>query len=271
MPPERHAVQSPLLPAGSPVVLGVALLQFLAELRDHNHRDWMRQHAERHRTEVVDPLLRLLQRVVARVGTLIPGFGHPAPRTCLLRVQRDARFVGKHAPFWVRSGLQIRHRASVPGAPAPAVTLHLEPGACRVSVGLPRAASGSMASIRAAMVARPDLFEAVVHAVAAGVASWAGAPDRRLTGLERRLPHLAPHLGRRCQAATWQLTDHQVGTADLSDVVVRAVLVGLPLLRYQCLALGLDPGPGDLVRHLRGAEARVFLPGAVLDSAGAPG
>jgi uncharacterized protein (TIGR02453 family) len=249
--PERPATENE-------VHLGLGVVAFLEDLHEHNQRAWMQANADRHLAMVVRPLQRLLQRTVASLGDCLPGFCSSTNDAALLRLQRDARFVGSGSPFWTRTGLQLRHRASVPGAPAPSLTLHLEPGQSHVSVGLPRAAAGSMSALRAAMVTRPGLWEMVALRIDQAGALWMGSPERRLTRLEAGHTSLAPHLGRRCQAALWPLTDHQVAHEDLLPRLLRAVRVGLPLLRYQCLALGLDPGSGDLTRLLYRAEARVL-------------
>ena len=245
-------------PVSVPPVGSLAgLLAFLRELARNNNRAWMQTHAARYRTDVVSPLRLLEGRVVARVGSLVPGFCSQASGSGLLRVHRDARFIGDGPPFRTRTGIQVRHRASVPGAPAPAVTLHLEPGCSGISVGLVRAAPRTMATLRHTMRACPELFERVAASLERAGGCWLGPSERRVAQRDRAREALVPHLARACQAAWWPLDDHTVETDSLADVMGRIVRLGLPLLRYQCLALGLDPAGGGLVRRLEreGSEA----------------
>ena len=174
--------------------LGAPLLAFLEALAHHNNRSWMHEHAARHRSDVVLPLQRLLRDVVSRVGEQVPGAGNGPHEAVVLRVRRDARFVGTGEPFRPYSGIQVRHRASLPGAPAPALTVQLQPGLSRISVGLVRAAPGSMRSIRAAMMGRPDLWLTVARTLEESGGRWSDDVSRRLTGSERTVPSLAPYL-----------------------------------------------------------------------------
>ena len=218
----------------------------------------MGAHADQYRSHVLLPLQQLLRAVVSRVGGMVPGSAEGPHEAVVLRVRRDARFVGSGQPFHLRTGLQIRHRASLPGAPAPAVTLHLEPGVSRISVGLVRAAPGSMRSIRAAMVARPALWLTVAARLESTGAVWADAPTRRLTVREQQHGPLVPYLAHSNQAVCWWLTDRAVSETDLLPELVQAVRHGLPLLRYQCLAMGLSPRAGGIARQLYHAEQSVF-------------
>lgn len=238
--------------------LGAPLLSFLQALAHHNNRSWMREQADRHRTDVLLPLQRLLRDVVSRVGEQVPGAGAGPHEAVVLRMRRDARFVGTGDPFRPYSGIQVRHRASLPGAPAPALTVRLQPGLSRISVGLVRAAPGSMRSIRAAMMGRPDLWLTVAHTLEESGGGWSEDIQRRLTGKERAAPSLAPYLARGNQAFCWPLSDQAVAEEDLLPTIVRAVRLGAPLLRFQCLAMGLDPGPGGLSRLLYRADHQVL-------------
>ena len=201
----------------------------------------MREQTDRHRTDVLLPLQRLLRDVVSRVGEQVPGAGTGPHEAVVLRMRRDARFVGAGEPVRPFAGIQVRHRASLPGAPAPALTVRIQPGLSRISVGLVRAAPGSMRSIRAAMMGRPDLWLTVARTLERA-RQWSDDIQRRLTGRSVRSLSLAPYLARGNQAFCWLLSDQAVSEDDLLPVIVRAVRLGAPLLRFQCLAMGLDPG-----------------------------
>jgi len=226
--------------------LGSALLGFLRRLSRHADREWLRAHRAEHEEAVVLPLRALLVRWVAVLGPLIPGLAPDAHRRGLLRVYRDARFVAAGAsPFHGRVGLQLRHRASTAGAPAPSVTLRLEPGASALQIGLPRAAPGAMRLLRGALIDDPVLWSQLAGSMEVAGGRWIGAPGVLPRSLARAPAHLHPFLTRRTLAVEWPLTDTQVAEGDLTAFALPLVEAAAPLLRFQCLALGLQAGVGS--------------------------
>ena len=100
--------------------------------------------------------------------------------------------------------------------------------------------------------------EAVARTLEQSGGNWADDVPRRLTSRERATPSLAPYLACGNQAFCWPLSDRSVSEDDLLPAILRAVRLGAPLLRFQCLAMGLDPGPGGLARQLYRADCQVI-------------
>jgi len=237
----------------SAVVLGVALIDFLRQLAQHPDRDWLRARSTEHQADVVEPLRKLLKRWVESFGPLIPGLAPDAARRGLLRVYRDARFVRPGtSPFHRRVGVQLRHRASSAHAPAPSVTLHLEPAASRLTIGLPRPGTGTMGPLRAAMLADPVLWSQLAASMQACGGEWIGKPGR-LSRAQSVAPEcLHPFLSRPVLAVSWPVSDAHAASSDLTAWARPYIEAAAPLLRFQCLALGLDATSGSTARSARG-------------------
>jgi uncharacterized protein (TIGR02453 family) len=73
-------------------------LRFLAELKEHNHKEWFDQHRDRYqaaRENFIDTLDQLLERLVPHDPDLL---GVEA-RASLFRINRDVRFSKNKAPY----------------------------------------------------------------------------------------------------------------------------------------------------------------------------
>ncbi len=200
----------------------------------------MSVNANRYREDVHRPLLVLRDHLWNVVGPLVPGLDEHSRARSVVRVYRDARFAGNGAPYRTRVGVQLRHRASSPGAPAPSVSVWLEPGASQVQVGLPRAAAASMTVLRDAIRRAPALTIEVVQKVESAGGRFVGEPGRHRARADEIDPRLAPHLARASMAAAWSFTDDEAVSPMLVPWILARVRAAVPLLRFQCLALGLS-------------------------------
>lgn len=229
--------------AAGPNPLGAPLLDFLAELAVANDRSWLRDNHDRYRACVTAPLLALLDVLWPVLQVVVPG-ADPRPsakKRCVVRVHRDARFVGNRGPFRDHTGLRVTHRASSADRPGPGVQLELAPGGrSRLVVGLPRVAGVAYGQLVQAVADDPDRWRAALWLLERlGGRLVAGRGRRKVpVGIELA-DDWREALAGGGLAVAWPVADDTVADGDLVPFILERAVVAAPLLRLQCGALGL--------------------------------
>jgi uncharacterized protein (TIGR02453 family) len=139
------------------------LLEFLADLRSHNTREWFGKHKDRYELDVRDPMLRFIADLGPRLRRISPHVTADARPVggSMFRIYRDIRFSRDKSPYKTHLGAHFSHEHGGRDAHAPGFYLHLEPGRSRGGGGLWHPDGPSLAKIRARIVARPGEWSAV--------------------------------------------------------------------------------------------------------------
>src|SRR5215211_7103516 len=127
--------------AGEEASFGPELFAFLADLREHNDREWFAANRDRYEDDLVEPALAFVDTFAPRLAKISPHFRADARPSggSLFRIYRDTRFSKDKTPYKTSVGIHFRHERAK-GADAPGYYLHIGPGEV-----LPAAASGTPA------------------------------------------------------------------------------------------------------------------------------
>ena len=139
-------------------------LAFLADLRDHNDRDWYDAHRKRCDADLIEPCRALVRGVAA-------GLAKPFPRIVgsdkkvggsLTRLHRDTRFGKDKRPFNAHVGLHFWHRAGKK-MQVPGFFLRIDPDELLVATGYHGPDKPQLEQIREAIDADPKGWAAAAH------------------------------------------------------------------------------------------------------------
>jgi uncharacterized protein (TIGR02453 family) len=143
--------------ATRPAVFGRELFEFLADLREHNDREWFAANKPRYVAEVQEPALAFVEDVGVRLPEVSRHFVGS-----LFRIHRDVRFAKDKSPYKTNIGIQFRHAQSR-DVHAPGFYLNLEPDRVFMACGLWRPDRDVLHAIRTGMAAKPGRWREVVE------------------------------------------------------------------------------------------------------------
>ena len=140
-----------------------ALLEFLADLRRHNSREWFGKNKDRYERTVRDPMLRFIADLGPRLRRISPHVTADARPVggSMFRIHRDIRFSRDKSPYKTHLGAHFSHEGGGRDAHAPGFYLHIEPDRSRGGGGMWHPDGPSLAKIRGRIVARPAEWNAV--------------------------------------------------------------------------------------------------------------
>ena len=92
-------------------------LQFLADLRANNNREWFNEHKPIYRDEIVEPALDFIVDFGGRLRAIYPDLNFDTRTNgagSLMRIYRDTRFSKDKTPYKTNVGIVSRPRAAKP-------------------------------------------------------------------------------------------------------------------------------------------------------------
>ena len=220
---------------GSPFSL--TLFQFLAELRDHNEREWFQANRDRFEADVKQPLLAF---VAAFAGPLEGISRHyladPRPvGGSMFRINRDTRFAHDKSPYKTNVGAQFRHRECTRDVHSPGFYLHLEPGGCFASAGLWHPDPEALRKVRDRIVDKSRAWKALQDG---GIEVLGEQLKRVPQGFDPGHPW-AEHLRLKDFYSHQALTDQEVCAPDFLERFTEVCRKGAPLVAFLSKALDL--------------------------------
>ena len=120
-------------------------LQFLADLRQHNQREWFQQHKARYE-QARDNFVQVLRELIDGLAQLDPALHGLSPSACVFRIYRDIRFSPNKMPYKWHLGAYITPQGK--NSPLAGFYLHVEPGSSMFLGGIYMAPARTMQSIR---------------------------------------------------------------------------------------------------------------------------
>jgi uncharacterized protein (TIGR02453 family) len=84
-------------------------IAFLRAIERHNRREWFHAHKDRYEADVRAPMVALVERLAADLGTFAPDLV-ASPRTSIYRPYRDTRFAADKAPLKTNVAAVFPHR-----------------------------------------------------------------------------------------------------------------------------------------------------------------
>ena len=213
------------------------LFAFLADLRDHNDRDWFKANQARYEQDVLEPALDFVADMSPRLDAISPHFVADPRRSggSLFRIHRDTRFAKDKSPYKTNVGINFRHERGR-AAPAPGFYLHLAPGESFAGIGIWHPDTPTATRIRQAIAADGDRW---VAATRGGSFKLGGESLKRPPrGFAADHP-LIEDLKRKNFAAFRRLEDREVTAPGFVDDYAALCREGAPLARFLCDALDL--------------------------------
>lgn len=225
-----------------------AALRFFRQLAAHNNKQWFEAHRTQYEQDVRAPMRELIEELDVRFARFAPEIGGD-PKRSMFRINRDIRFSEDKSPYKTNAACWFHHRSAsrrVGGEAAEGSAgfyFHFEPGESLVGAGLWMPPRPQLNRLRDAIAERPDAFSRMM----------AGLP-KRFAGLDdsavlKRMPR---GYSEEHPAARWlryqsftsgrSLTDAQVTSAKLPDLLAREFEQLLPLVRWLNGALGFREG-----------------------------
>ncbi len=218
-------------------------LDFLADLADHNRRDWFLEHKSDYEDHVRQPFLRLIADLAPALATISPHFrADPRPvGGSLFRAHRDTRFGKDKTPYKTHAGARLFHARSKE-VPSPSFYIHIAPEQCFIGAGLWHPEPATARRIKDFIVENPSAWQKAVR-------EPAFARRYRLDDSEKsvRAPRgypadhpLIEDLKHRNFVALRPLDDATVTGHALLTVLARDLAGLAPLVDYLCAALDLE-------------------------------
>jgi len=215
---------------------GRELFGFLADLEDHNDRDWFAANKARYEADVLEPSLAFIEDFEPRLREISPHLRAEAKRVggSLFRIYRDTRFSKDKTPYKTMAGIYFRHERSK-DAYAPGFYLHLAPGDVFGGAGIWHPDTKTANAIREAIVADPDGWTRATD----GVDMAMGERLKRVPpSFDKEHPH-AEDLKRKDFAGMVRFSEAEATGPDFLDRYARACESLSPLMAFLCRAVGV--------------------------------
>ena len=225
---------------------GPEAIRFLRRLERNNRRDWFELHRPVYEREIRDPMRALVEEMDVRLAGVAPELVGD-PKRSIFRIHRDIRFSADKSPYKTNAACQFYHCDAGRGAGQDAkgagagLYFQIARGECFVAGGMWMPARPALDRIRQAIADAPADLEALLQ-----------APPfrRRFRSLDReallkRMPrgyaeaHPAAGWLRYCSfTATRMMTEREVESPRLPDILARDFAALVPLVRWLNAAIG---------------------------------
>src|SRR5918994_181068 len=171
---------------GEEASFGPGLFAFLAELREHNDRDWFAGNKDRYEAHVLEPALAFVEDFGYRLQEISPHFAADPRRSggSLFRIYRDTRFSKDKSPYKTNTGMHFRHKRAK-DVHAPGYYLHLAPGEVFAGGGIWHPDGPTLTAIRQAIVDDPDRWRAATEGLELGGEALKRVPN----GFDKEHPY----------------------------------------------------------------------------------
>ncbi len=224
-----------------------AALTFLRALRRHNDRTWFEAHRATYEEEVRAPLAALVEEVDVRLATAAPEIVGD-PKRSLFRIHRDVRFSSDKSPYKTHAACWFYHGDAGRGVGSATTAhggagfyFHMEPGRASLGGGIWMPPRPTLARIRERIDEEPASLAQVLRLPA--LRRYGGLAEEAMLARMPRgydaghpaatlLRHQSFTVGR-------ELTERELFSATLPDLLARDYARILPLVRWLNGALGL--------------------------------
>lgn len=224
-----------------------AALTFLRALRRHNERTWFEAHRATYEEEVRAPLAALVEEVDVRLATVAPEIVGD-PKRSLFRIHRDVRFSSDKSPYKTNAACWFYHGDAGRGVGG-ATTAHggagfyfdIGPTTSSLGGGIWMPPRPTLARIRERIDEEPASLGSVLRLPA--LRRYGGLAEEAMLarmprGYEAEHP-AATLLRHQSFTVGRELTERELFSPSLPDVLARDYARILPLVRWLNGALGL--------------------------------
>jgi uncharacterized protein (TIGR02453 family) len=220
-------------------VFGRELFEFLADLREHNDREWFAANKHRYEQHLLAPALDFIEAFAPRLDKISPHFrADPRPSGgSLFRIYRDTRFSRDKSPYKTNVGIHFRHERAKDAHP-PGFYLHIGPDEVFAGGGIWHPGTEPATRIREAIVADPQRWKRATHGRAfASQLELGGESLKRIPSWTDAEHPCAADLKRKDFFGWSRLTRDDVVAPGFVDHYARICRAAAQLVRFLCDAL----------------------------------
>lgn len=137
-----------------------AVLEFIAELKENNTREWFEANKQRY-LKIKEEHESMLDKVIDGIASIDLYTGRPATKDCVFRIYRDIRFSKDKQPYKEHIGAFISQggrKTSKPG-----YYLHLDPGNCFYGGGIYMPPPDILKKLRNEIYFDADTFKGILE------------------------------------------------------------------------------------------------------------
>ena len=220
---------------------------FLRSLKKHNDREWFEKHRSTYETELRGPLAALAEDVDVRLAAFAPEIIGD-PKTSLFRIHRDVRFSADKSPYKTHIACWFHHAGAGRGVGTSTphggagFYFHMEADRASLGGGIGRPPRPTLNRIREAIDEDHEPLASLLRHPARHKRFGGLAEENMLTRMPRGYAESHPAatlLRHQSYTIGRELTDTDVHSATLADLLGREYERILPLVRWINQALGL--------------------------------
>jgi len=207
-------------------------LDFFAELKNNNSKDWFDANRKRYEKSVKVPFKEFVELIIARVQADDPDF-LTTPKESIFRINRDIRFSKDKTPYKTSmSALLIPGGKKNKGLPG----IHFSFGAEKLifhgGVFMPE--KGYLEAIRRAIVEDPKALRKLItdKEFLSHFGELQGEPNKRIPAEFQETYKIEPLIANKQFYFMTELPSAELLTQSLADTIVAHYLAGRPLLRF---------------------------------------
>jgi uncharacterized protein (TIGR02453 family) len=216
---------------------GPKALDFFKALKFHQSKEWFDQNRDLHQSDVVEPMIALLDDLTAafagnRVSLKADG------KRSIFRVHRDVRFAKDKSPYKTHCGAVMTRSGSKNDNGL--LYIHIDPEGCFVVAGFYAPASPDLLKIRQAIAGTAGSYKRVETALGKGGLSL--SDSNQLTRVPRGFEELkGGKLDHAIRLKSFivreDLSARAIKSADLVETISDFAARAMPLLRFGWKAL----------------------------------
>lgn len=214
-------------------------IEFLADLRANNDREWFQEHKADYEHWVREPALDFITAFSEPLTKFAPSFVAMPKKVggSLMRPYRDIRFSRDKTPFKTNLGIQFRHELGK-DVHAPGYYFHFDPDNVFIGAGIWRPDSTSVGKIRAAIVEKPTAWRRIMNNKRFKQHFELGGSSliRPPRGFSKDHP-LIHDLKRKDFIAVSNLSHESITRSEVVKEVAAAFESATPLMKFLCAAI----------------------------------
>jgi uncharacterized protein (TIGR02453 family) len=216
-------------------------IEFLADLRANNEREWFQEHKDHYEHWVREPALDFITAFSEPLAKFAPCFVAMPKKVggSMMRPYRDIRFSRDKTPFKTNVGIQFRHELGK-DVHAPGYYFHFDPDSVFIGAGIWRPDSTSIGKIRTAIADNPAAWRRAMnnkrfkqHFQLGG--SSLSRPPRGFA----KDHALVDDLKRKDFIAISNLDHESITSAEMVGEVAAIFKSATPLMKFLCAAVGV--------------------------------
>ena len=126
-----------------------SLVQFLAQLKRNNNREWFARNKARYEAQVREPVLAFIRAMAPRIERVSRAIFVSDSKVggSMMRPYRDTRFTSSKEPYKTNVGVHFRHERGET-AHAPGFWMHIDPKEFWLAVGMWRPDAETLEKVR---------------------------------------------------------------------------------------------------------------------------